>query len=87
LAPTDLAILAEREGLKYKKGRFSLDEQRSIHSALETYKTVRFYQCIEYSVSQPFRQRTAKTTSDIQEMLFQRYDRTRDEIFWSELGE
>lgn len=87
LNPRDLAILAEREGLKYKKGRFSLSEQRSIRSAVDAYQTVSFHQYTEYFVSQCLRQRTSKTTSDIQEMLFQRYDRTRDEIFWSELGE
>lgn len=87
LSPNDLAVLVEREGLKYKKGRFSLSEQRSIQSAMETYKTVSLYPCTEYFVSHRLRQRTSKTTSDMQEMLFQRYDRTRDEIFWSELGE
>ena len=51
LNPCDLAILAEHESLKYKKGRFSLSEQRSIQSALDAYKTVSFYQCTEYFVS------------------------------------
>jgi len=43
LDPKELSILAEREGLKYKKGKFSLGEQRSIHSALEAYKIVCLY--------------------------------------------
>jgi len=51
LSPKVLGMLAEREGLKYKKGRFSLSEQRSIQSALDAYKTVSFYQCTQYFVS------------------------------------
>jgi hypothetical protein len=43
LDPKALSILVEREGLKYKKGKFSLGEQRSIHSALEAYKIVCLY--------------------------------------------
>jgi hypothetical protein len=86
-SPDDLAVLAEQEGLKYKKGKFSLSERRSIQSALDAYKAVSSSIHTLSASFQHLRQRDSKSTSDIQQMLFQRYDRTRDEMFWSELGE
>ena len=50
LTPSELTALAEREGLMYKKGKFSINEQNAIRSALEAYKLVSFINAVNNSL-------------------------------------
>lgn len=89
LSSDKLANLAQTEGLVFKKGLFSADEKQASHVAIERYQMVRKWSPLATSVLityLPLSQRKGVTSEQLTQLIFERYDKTRDNEFWSEIG-
>jgi hypothetical protein len=87
LSTKQLLDLARSEGLVYKVGKFSLEEKTTIGSAIEAYRQV----ISLLSLSRPaainlISQRNSLTAEELEYLIFQKYNKARHDVFWSELG-